>query len=484
MQASERPHDPLQPSKILIIDDEEAICSFLQEALEDTYEISTCYNGTEALAQIDAHTFDVIITDLRLPDISGIDILRHAKQKDEFVEVIMITGYASLDSATKAINLGASSYLMKPLRLDEFTDQVDRAVASRAFHVKSMRIMQHTGDISPDFKSHLYDVTTLYNFSRRLMLSLELPEVFQIILDDANDRMDIPLASIAIDFLEFSEIFAMPHYGSVSQEDIEKVIKANWDGCFDFLDKRAFEKGEISLSVLEGRKGPAPSVSNMYAAEIPMIVKGKTIGALVLFSPEKLDIRPETYQFLYVYTSLISSIVEHAYVDMQAQLLAKTDSLTGIANHRMFDESIGREIARADRNQLSFSLALIDIDDFKKVNDTHGHLVGDKVLRDLTQRICSLVRKGDLLARYGGEEFALILPDTSVEGGEALAERIRKEISDTPLQTRDGDIGYTISIGLSIYDGTAPKAKDQLIDEADRALYQSKRNGKNQISVA
>ncbi len=484
MQESVNPHEAVQPSRILIVDDEKALCSFLAEALEDKHKVTTSYTGRDAVELIQNKTFDIVITDLRLPDIDGIEILKRAKEKDEFVEVIMITGYASLDSASKAINLGASSYLTKPLRLDEFTDQVDRAVASRSFHIKSLQIMEQSGGLTADVKNHLYDITTLYHFSRRLMLSLELPEVFQIILDDANERMDIPLAAIGIHFLEFTEVFAMPHYGMAPEEEVAKVIKTNWNECFDFLDKRAFEKGEIDLSVLQGRKGTAPMLEGMHASAIPMIVKGKTIGALALFSPEKLDIRPETYQFLYVYTSLISSIVEHAYMDMQAQLLAKTDSLTGIANHRMFNDSLTREIARADRNQLGFSLALIDIDDFKKINDTYGHLVGDRVLKDLTNRICSIIRKGDLLARYGGEEFALILPDTSDEGAEALAERIRAAISDPPLSLREGEISYTISIGLAFYNGSMPADKDQLIGNADRALYKSKRSGKNCISVA
>jgi diguanylate cyclase (GGDEF)-like protein len=215
-----------------------------------------------------------------------------------------------------------------------------------------------------------------------------------------------------------------------------------------------------------------------------MMVKGKTIGALVIFSAPSAELSQGEFQFLHVYATLVSSIVEHAYTDLQAQLLAKTDSLTGIANHRLFTESIEREISRADRRKTAFSLVMIDIDDFKKVNDTHGHLVGDKVLKDLTRRIAALIRRGDLLARYGGEEFALILPDTELEGARTLAERIRAGIADRPLALTEGRIRYTVSMGMAKYDGNRPQTRDDLILASDRALYVSKSRGKNCVSPA
>jgi diguanylate cyclase (GGDEF)-like protein len=468
---------------VLIVDDEETLCSFLAEALADVHDITTAHTGQQALELIKNNLFDVIVTDLRLPDITGIDILKFAKEKDEFVEVIVITGYASLDSAARAINLGAASYLVKPLQLDEFTSQVERTVASRSFHLKSLHLMKQSEKMDDESKSHLHDVTTLYHFSRKLMLSLELPEVFQVILEDTNERMDAVMCAIAVSFLEFSEVFVMPHHGAMSEQQVRDVVLTNWSTAFDFLDRTSFERAEIPLATFEGRRGTFSPDDVKHATSIPMIVKGKTIGALVIFTRAASQLDAGSCQFLYVYTSLVSSIVEHAYMDMQAQMLAKTDSLTGIANVRLFNESLAREISRADRRGSGFTLALIDIDDFKMVNDTHGHLTGDKVLKDLSHRVSALIRKGDLLARYGGEEFALILPDTAIDGATALAERIRKAIADSPVTAGAVQVSYTISIGLAYYNGASPKERDVLVSDTDRALYTSKHRGKNCVST-
>ena len=118
---------------ILIVDDEELISNMLKDLLKSRYKVRSCQSGKEAFALIDAIDFDVIVTDLKLPDISGIEVLRYAKTKDEYTEVIVITGFASLDSATLAINLGVYSYLMKPLSLPVFMIQVERAVATSCF---------------------------------------------------------------------------------------------------------------------------------------------------------------------------------------------------------------------------------------------------------------------------------------------------------------------------------------------------------------
>jgi diguanylate cyclase (GGDEF)-like protein len=171
-------------------------------------------------------------------------------------------------------------------------------------------------------------------------------------------------------------------------------------------------------------------------------------------------------------------------MDMQAQLLAKTDSLTGIANYRMFHETLDREISRSNRMHIGFALVLMDLDDFKKINDTHGHLAGNDVLKDISHRISAMIRKQDQFARYGGEEFALLLPDTAAEGALILAERIRQEIAAGRLSWGHHEIAYTVSMGIACYHGDTSQPKDILIANADRALYLSKSKGKNCVTVA
>lgn len=469
---------------VLIVDDEPSICDLLKEALSPTYKhVKTCLTAGEAINHIETNIYDVVVTDLKLPDMSGIDVLQAAKKKDEFTEVIIVTGYASMESATDAINLGVTCYMVKPLKVAEFLMQFERAVATRLFHLKSLVLMHQSDQVGPDVKSHLHDITSLYYFSRKLMLSLEVPEIMRVVLEEANDRMGSVACIAGVNFLEFEEVFAMPRVGTPDVDTLRRTLLDSWENTFDIINRDRFENGEIAFSTYSGKQLSIQNGPSVKSFALPMTVLGRTIGFLALFFDTENELDDEKQRFMYVFTSMVSSIIEHAFLDAQARLQAKTDSLTGVANHRLFHETLEREIARSNRARTSFCLALIDIDDFKKVNDTNGHQVGDAVLVDLTNRVALQNRRGDILARYGGEEFALILPDTDLEGAQILAERVRVAVAEKPFTFSQTKVVYTVSIGVSCYDGANPQNKDRLIAEADEGLYASKRNGKNRVTL-
>lgn len=162
------------------------------------------------------------------------------------------------------------------------------------------------------------------------------------------------------------------------------------------------------------------------------------------------------------------------------QSLAATDGLTGLINRRQFNHQLHGEISRARRHNKPLSLALFDLDDFKKINDFYGHQVGDRILRELGTLIKNNIRESDIPARYGGEEFALILPETSqVEAYDTL-ERLRAMIERTVFCLPDNPITATISMGIAQLDlknGTS----FEIIEQADTALYEAKRQGKNRV---
>jgi len=476
---SKRPSD----CHILIVDDDEIICEMLKDALGKKYHAVTCYTGTDACQLMDSNDYDIVVTDLKLPDISGIDVLSYAKGKDEYTEVIMVTGYASLDSATHALNFGAFSYLVKPLMVAEFLIQIEKAIALRLFHLKSIMLMKQSDLMPPAAKDHLHDITQLYNFIRKLMLSIEVPEIMRITLEDVNHRMGAVITLVGVDLLGFTEIFAMPRIGAVESDTLHTFLDGKFNQLFPLLKKDLFDDSQIPLLVYKGKQGDVTLDNTLFPVTIPLTVVDRSIGSLVLFFKNKEAFTGDQSQFLYVFSSIISSIIEHGYSVQQARLQAKTDSLTGIANHRLFHETLEREIARSNRKGCTFSLILIDIDNFKKINDTYGHQVGDAVIVDLTKRIGLIIRAGDILARYGGEEFGLILPETDIHGAEVLASRILSAFTARQLTYLHHKLSYSASIGVAVYDGMAPVKKDMLIRAADEALYESKRNGKNRFTV-
>ncbi len=163
--------------------------------------------------------------------------------------------------------------------------------------------------------------------------------------------------------------------------------------------------------------------------------------------------------------------------------MARTDFLTGLSNRRAALRKIQDEKIRYKRARKPFVLVLIDIDDFKDVNDTYGHDVGDEVLKRFSILFEASVREQDFVSRWGGEEFLILLPDTDIKGGEILSEKIRKRIADIKIQI--GDKTYyslTITLGLSVYDDT-DKTIEQLLKEVDLALYKGKKEGKNRSVV-
>ena len=167
-----------------------------------------------------------------------------------------------------------------------------------------------------------------------------------------------------------------------------------------------------------------------------------------------------------------------------SQQEARTDALTGLANRRGLERRMELERIRARQNNAAFSVILLDIDYFKKVNDTHGHLVGDSLLKGVARILMSQVRKNDMVARFGGEEFLMLLPETDMEGAYAVAEKIRRALAKKEWSIRESGkrIGrVTASMGIALYD--MKETDTGVIERADKALYQAKTRGRNQVVV-
>jgi two-component system cell cycle response regulator len=169
--------------------------------------------------------------------------------------------------------------------------------------------------------------------------------------------------------------------------------------------------------------------------------------------------------------------------NQRLELLSITDGLTKLHNHRYFQDELARAFEESQRYQRPLSLAMIDIDFFKKVNDTYGHAVGDEVLKAISKRYADSVRSTDLVARYGGEEFAVMMPETELDDAVVFAEKIRALVEDTPIETQAGPIQATVSLGVSNVPYTKIHSSKELIVAADKALYRAKRNGRNQVQA-
>ncbi len=164
------------------------------------------------------------------------------------------------------------------------------------------------------------------------------------------------------------------------------------------------------------------------------------------------------------------------------EIISQTDGLTGLYNRSAWEDQLEKEFDRLQRYREECSLIIFDIDHFKKVNDNHGHPAGDEVIKKAAEITQKCIRKTDIAGRYGGEEYVILLPHTSIDCAEVLAERIRKKIEELTVHYDDTAINFTVSFGVSCYHESL-KSATGWIDSADKALYESKKNGRNQVSI-
>ncbi len=200
--------------------------------------------------------------------------------------------------------------------------------------------------------------------------------------------------------------------------------------------------------------------------------------------PVKNDAGEVEYVCFTLFDVTDTSIYQQRLKTLSEELreISNRDGLTKLFNRRYIEETLCKEFDRARRYEHPLAVILTDIDHFKRVNDVHGHLAGDEVLRVVAQRLQNSLRDCDILGRYGGEEFLIVLPDTGNEGAHILAERLRQAINAEPITV--GDISLPVAISLGVTELRADSGNyEQLISESDQALYQSKDAGRNQTTV-
>jgi two-component system cell cycle response regulator len=236
--------------------------------------------------------------------------------------------------------------------------------------------------------------------------------------------------------------------------------------------------------VLVGARGEVIEAGDADAAgerlDLPLVAGSYSFGTLTLVAPAFEEEQRMTAASLAAQAVVA---LENARLHRIVERQALVDGLTGLANRRQCETLLSTELARADRFDDSLAVVMADLDDFKDVNDRHGHPAGDVVLREFADVLRATLREADVAGRWGGEEFILVLPGTEIGGAVRLAERVRAELRNRPMLAPDGTpIGITASFGVAAF----PQAptEDKLIVAADAALYAAKRAGKDRVGAA
>ncbi|HEY2116387.1 MAG TPA: GGDEF domain-containing protein [Candidatus Angelobacter sp.] len=218
------------------------------------------------------------------------------------------------------------------------------------------------------------------------------------------------------------------------------------------------------------------------ALVVPLFVSNRVMGSLQLFRSAANAFAKEDAQLLWILALVAENLLTREYANEGLLRFAFTDYLTGLRTRGYFEQQLELEFKRAERKQQKFALLMIDIDHFKVLNDTHGHHVGDQLLRDVTSILMKDMREVDTVARYGGEEFVIILPETTETGAVFVAQRLRRAVDQAKFFAGSPHSvqHLTISIGVAVYDTDAQFKRD-LIEFADAALYAAKHAGRNRV---
>ncbi len=347
---------------------------------------------------------------------------------------------------------------------------------------------KHQDDKIIELQKSLYNISILYNISQAVNFIDDLKRLLQVILSKALVTLEAEKGSLMLYDYTSNSLQVKVVYG-LADKRVEENINNGLIQCSKikagegvagtvFLEKKAIITNLGSNDPRFVQKDGLTNTQSLLC--VPLIAKGEAIGVINISNKKNNKLfNQKDLEFMTSLSNQAAIAIDNA----KLYELATKDGLTKLYIYRHFYTLLENEIRRCSRYKHKMSLLMLDIDNFKRVNDTYGHLVGDQILRELSNEISQTVRKIDIPARYGGEEFIVILPETTKEDAVIIAERLRNNISKIKVKAKeDVIISPTTSIGVCQYPMDGEEAKT-LINSADTALYHSKNNGKNVVSI-
>jgi diguanylate cyclase (GGDEF)-like protein len=469
---------------ILIVDNEIEICNLFKDFFDFMgYDSMIETDGGKVLHGLESFHYDLMFVDLKLGSVSGVDILRRSKAVHPDAEVMVVTGFGSEETVLRTLNYGAFAYIQKPISFSEIKIQTEEALAKCKFNAKTSLLKAQIKSGNPVLLKHLDNILSLDRFSTFLNLSIDIESLADSILNGMANILPGYYYSLLF-FDDVNREIVMYSTDPISRavtQEVESHIKKFFENLVNRdLTELYHVRVSIPTTVSEEEGTPKAGISSFF---VPLLVENAVRGAIGL-SSETRELDEEGRDMLRLISSRANKVLTNATVHRDTKMLALTDGLTGLLNHRAFHDRIKQEFERYRRYGAFLSLIVADFDDLKAFNDTYGHPVGDEVLRKIGDILRETSRESDVLARYGGDEFVILLPQTNAKNAKNMAERIRQKVENYVFTLHDVQVRSTISIGVSTVPDNGINSSQDLLESADRALYEAKRSGKNRIMVA
>lgn len=432
----------LKNISVLYVEDENDVREFtaklLSSLLKKVYVAQDGLRGLETFEE-NKDEIDLVISDINMPKLDGLSMCEAIKKIKSEVPLVITSAHNDNSFLKKAIEIGVNNYAMKPIDLYQLVESIIKAMEPIIL------------------KRQLIEL----NSSLKSKIEQEVNKIKSIL--DAQDNIIIvtnkeEITNVNKKFLDF--------FGVVDFDEFILTKK----NIFDFFQE---EFGFISKEQINKQESWIKYIKDLQ--EIDRIVKIKSPTEEEKVFTINVDYYEQKNDY-YVFS--LTDITKFKEKSNILEYQASHDKLTGLFNRNRFDEIYSKEIKRAKRYNNDLSIIIFDIDDFKIINDTYGHLIGDDVLKDMAKIALSSVREQDINIRWGGEEFLILLPQTNLLGAIAVANKVRTSIEKHLFTSKS--LKITASFGVAQFTN-GDNDENTIISKADTLLYEAKRTGKNKV---
>ena len=477
-------------AKILLVEDSDTQLKFLRDGLvESGFEVETATNGAEAYKKIFECIPDIVVSDIMMPVIDGYQLCRMIKNVEETkkIPVILLTVLDKKIDSFWGKKAGAQLFLSKSIDMNELVRNINATL--RRYPVSD----EYKAALSQQNQRENSAQTRLNTILNDLLLKSVFANEFRNLSDFMNyERVLVEkIFSLLSSFVEYHVaglFFASPDdyaenilYIDTLGRNFPKNLLS--DIQYDFFRKmeeyRSLKNTKFEVvRMLLGKELDYKFTDLTSKIIIPLIFDKKLIGGICFYTRQDMDYA--SFRYFDIMIGELLAIFKMKYQYTEKEFMSVLDGLTGLYNRRQFEIGLEQEFNRTRRHPSDFSLAILDIDFFKKVNDTFGHQYGDYVLRTVADLMKTAFRKTDLLYRYGGEELIMIMPETNIEGAIIPVQRLRRMVEEYDFDYNGVKTKVTVSMGLTMNYPDLNSPAD-ILKSADNALYKAKESGRNRV---
>jgi len=457
--------------RVLVVDDDEAIRLLSHRVLVSrNAAVEVAENGRSALQILLRQDFDLVLVDLRMQEMDGITFIEEARNIWPWLGFVIMTGYMDDLSSGLSAKLGVTRILAKPVRPGQLCQVLWEEYNERKLGM---------GRAGPGMEQHQRQLRMLGHLGETALASGTFVEALQDLSEGLGELLSCDVAGL-LGFSEGQNVVVLNAQNAVAESFLTRCHQ-EMVARYEALSGRKTGHVEWRVQIEGVPSSPDGATTPGKLLTIPLLVNNEVQGILMLGAAEVEKMAAIDISFVYHIANVLSSIL--AAVTRIRQLAAH-DSLTGLFNREYFEEQAERAWQLARRYGYHMAVAIMDVDYFKAINDTHGHLVGDQVLREFADIIKKAARSSDVAARYGGDEFVVMLPQADLAAGMALVNRIRNSVESHVFCAKTLRIKATTSIGLATSMGVEPTAMvSSILSLADAGLYIAKREGRNRVRL-